>query len=421
MPPQYIYQPSAPPAGSEVVMYNEISRLRDELAKNQSSLEMQKELSRLKEDMVRDQKIAEAQYNAEIQRLQSRIDDLLKNGSGPQSELPEGQETAHLEGGKTSLELDRLLSINENVLRAMRDSDARMQSELSQLKKQLDEIPSLKELNGAVSAVKKAASNVDGINSETLAKIINDIAALRTVIDEKGGVAAAPVSAPIITAAAVKSGDVDASELLRQLYDIKNTLGSSSEAEVKRTQVLSDLVCDFKKVNFDVHSQSTLYKDKLAAVYGYAKKLDECNDQDAVDLINATNEIIAELASQQLTRSTFADVAAYCSESGVAPVSTAMRDGAERFFNIKDKLSSAPVRTVGEYLSDLNAVVNGLQNNRRNAENAQTVAKIGEELKSETPDEDLLKSLTNELLNLKVSDVVELPDVDLPKIGRAHV
>ena len=173
------------------------------------------------------------------------------------------------------MELDRLLSINENVLRAMRDSDARMQSELSQLKKQLDEIPSLKELNGAVSAVKKAASNVDGINSETLAKIINDIAALRTVIDEKGGVAAAPVSAPIITAAAVKSGDVDASELLRQLYDIKNTLGSSSEAEVKRTQVLSDLVSDFKKVNFDVHSQSTLYKAKLAAVYGSAKKLDE--------------------------------------------------------------------------------------------------------------------------------------------------
>ena len=80
MPPQYIYQPTAPPAGSEVVMYNEISRLRDELAKNQNSLEMQKELSRIKEDMARDQKFAESQYNAEIQRLQSKIDDLLKNG-----------------------------------------------------------------------------------------------------------------------------------------------------------------------------------------------------------------------------------------------------------------------------------------------------------------------------------------------------
>ncbi|MDE6401557.1 MAG: hypothetical protein K2L54_02990, partial [Clostridiales bacterium] len=415
MPPQYIYQPSTPPANSEVVMYNEISRLRDELAKNQSSLEMQKELSRLKEDMVRDQKIAEAQYNAEIQRLQSRIDDLLKNGSGPQSELPEEQETAHLEGGKTSLELDRLLSINESVLRAMRDCDARMQSEIGQLKKQLEDIPSLKELNGAVSAVKKAASNVDGISTETLTKIVNDIAALRTAIDEKGGVSTAPVTVPVVAASATKSGDVDASELLRQLYDIKNTLGNSSEAMIKRTQVLSDLVSDFKKVNFDVHSQSTLYKDKLAAVYGYAKKLDECNDQDAVDLINATNDIIAELAAQPLTRSTFTDAAAYCSESGIAPVSTATRDSAERFFNIKDKLATAPLRSVGEYLSDLNSVVNSLQNNRRNAENAQAVAKIGEELKSETPDEDSIKKATDVLLCLKVSDVVALPDVDLPK------
>ena len=414
--PQYIYQPSAPPAGSEVVMYNEISRLRDELAKNQSSLEMQKELSRLKEDMVRDQKFAEAQYNAEIQRLQNRIDDLLKNGSGPQSELSEGQEPAHIEGGKATLDLDRLLSINESVLRAMRDSDARMQSEIGQLKKQLDELPSLKELNGAVSAVKKAASNVDGINSETLSKIVGDIAALRSAIDEKGAAAASSVTVATPVISAVKSGDVNTSELLRQLYDIKNTLGNSAEAVVKRTQVLSDLVNDFKKVNFDVHSQSSLYKDKLAAVYGYAKKLEETDDQDAVDLINAANEIIAELAAQPLTRSTFADAAAYCSESGIAPVSTAMRDNAERFFNIKDKLASAPVRAIGEYLPDLNAVVNSLQNNRRNAENAQVVATIGEELKSETPDEDTIASLAEELLDLKVSDVIALPDVALPKV-----
>ncbi|MDE7107031.1 MAG: hypothetical protein K2O39_01775, partial [Clostridiales bacterium] len=119
MPPQYIYQPTAPPAGSEVVMYNEISRLRDELARNQSSLEMQKELTRIKEDMQRDQKFAEAQYNAEIQRLQSKIDDLLKNGSSPQGELPAGQEPERIEGGK-SLDVDKLLSINEAILRAMR-------------------------------------------------------------------------------------------------------------------------------------------------------------------------------------------------------------------------------------------------------------------------------------------------------------
>ena len=108
MPPQYIYQPTAPPAGSEVVMYNEISRLRDELSRNQSSLEMQKELTRIKEDMQRDQKFAEAQYTAEIKRLQSKIDDLLKNGSSPQGEA--ASEPARIEGGNGTLDMDKLLS-----------------------------------------------------------------------------------------------------------------------------------------------------------------------------------------------------------------------------------------------------------------------------------------------------------------------
>ena len=125
--PQYIYQPNSPTpsANSEVVMYNEISRLRDELAKNQSSLEMQKEITRMKEDMARDQKFAESQYNAEIKRLQDRIDDLLKNAPGPQSEqLPPAQQDKplRLEGGKS---FDKLITINEAVLRATKDKIGR--------------------------------------------------------------------------------------------------------------------------------------------------------------------------------------------------------------------------------------------------------------------------------------------------------
>ncbi|MDE6293698.1 MAG: hypothetical protein K2L88_03650, partial [Clostridiales bacterium] len=254
MPPQYIYQPTAPPAGSEVVMYNEISRLRDELARNQNSLEMQKELTRIKEDMARDQKFAEAQYTAEIQRLQSKIDDLLKNASSPQGELPAGNEPARLEGGNSTVGLDKLLSINEAILRAMRDLDARVQSDIAQLKKQLDDMPSAKELSGAVSSVKKAANNIDGGG---MTKLSGDIAALKALLENGTPVAAPSGVQPQQVATNNGSSDVNASELLRQLYDIKTVIGNASEDAVKRAQTISELVNEFKKVTYDVHSQST--------------------------------------------------------------------------------------------------------------------------------------------------------------------
>ena len=142
MIPQYIYQPQppVPSAGSEVVMYNEISRLRDELAKNQSSLEMQKELTRIKEDMARDQKFAESQYNAEIKRLQDRIDDLLKNAQSPQSEQSDSQ-PANVEG--ENLDVNKLLSINEAVLRAMHDTDTHIIGEIAALKTQFEDLTAM--------------------------------------------------------------------------------------------------------------------------------------------------------------------------------------------------------------------------------------------------------------------------------------
>ena len=232
-------------------MYNEISRLRDELAKNQSSLEMQKELARIKEDMVRDQRYAEAQYGAEIKRLQDKIEDLLKNADGPQGELPY-TETARIEGGK-SLDFDKLLNINEAILRNSKDGDARIQNEIAQIKRQLEAVPSLDELNRAVAAVKKAASGMDSIGADTLSKLSADIAALKTAVEEKGG--AAPAAQAVATTVTVKAsdGDIAASELLRQLYELKNVIGSTSSATVARTQAVLDFIGEFKKVGYDVN------------------------------------------------------------------------------------------------------------------------------------------------------------------------
>lgn len=410
MPPQYIYQPTAPPAGSEVVMYNEISRLRDELARNQSSLEMQKELTRIKEDMQRDQKFAEAQYKAEIQRLQSRIDDLLKNGSSPQGELPVGQEQANVEGGKSTLDIDKLLSINEAILRAMRDTDARVQNEIGQLKKQLDEMPSVKELNGAVSSMKKAANSMD---TGSLTKLSGEIAALKAVLEGAPMPTATAAAAPAATAPVVS--EVSAAELLRQLYEIKTAIGNASPAAVKRAQTISELVNDFKKVTYDVHSQSASYKDKLNALYAYVKRLSDSNEPDAIDLVQATNSLIDELGAQPLNKQSFTAVAEFCAERGMTTITSAMRDSADRFFNIVNKISDANVESYGDYLPDLVEELNTLQGNKYEADNAAAVGEITTALLDENGDKSAVKEMVERLVDITVADILDLPEMDLPK------
>ncbi len=404
IPPQYIYQPTqTPAAGSEVVMYNEISRLRDELAKNTSSLEMQKELTRMKEDMTRDQKIVEAQYHAEIERLQNRIDDLLKNGSSPQGELPAAQEPARIEGAQSIPELDKLLSINEAILRATGESDARIQGEISKLKKQLEDMPSMKELNSAVSSVKKAAnSGGAAVAPDAVAALISDMTALRSALKCMSGINSA-------------SSDVNASELLRQLYDIKLLLGNTSEQAEQHVAAVRALVNEYKKLSSDVRSQAVSYKDKLVAAYDFAKKLTNGNDPETVDLLGATSELIAELNVQPLTRAVFADIQAYCSANGIMSITPVIRDNAERFFGLAEKIVSATVETYPQYLPDIVNAVNVLENNSKNAANAELVEKVTKILLEENIDAEArekARNLVNDLISLTVADLGVLPKVE---------
>ncbi|MCH5161316.1 MAG: hypothetical protein J1G04_04715, partial [Clostridiales bacterium] len=411
-PPQYVYQPSAPPAGSEVVMYNEISRLRDELAKNQSNLEMQKELSRLKEDMARDQKFAESQYNAEIKRLQDRIEDLLKNGSSPQSELlgPGQSEPARLEGGKSDrnqLDFDKLLSITEAVLRTTKDSDARIRNEIAALKQKVDEFPSNEVLGNALESIKKAASSADAVGADAISRLSNDINALRAAMGDKS----APASVQPSTTVVVNSGseaDVSASELLRQLYEIKNAIGSSSAASVKRTQNLIELIAEYKKVSFDVHSESVPFKDKLSGVIGYSKKLAESNEPDAVELMDATNELIKGLNAQRLNRAVFADLSTFLASNGT-PLPVTVRDSAERFFAICERIEAANIDGYSDYLHDLIAERNVLEENRHEKENSELFTQVTDALFAEKRDERTIKELVSRLCNLTVGEITELP------------
>ena len=413
MPPQYVYQPSAPPAGSEVVMYNEISRLRDELARNQSALEMQKELTHLKEDMARDQRFAESQYQAEIKRLQEKVEELQKNALSPLNELPAGQEQARLEGGNgssQSIDFTKLLSINEAILRATQDSDARVQSEIAAIKKDLESFPSAEDLNKVLSAIKKAARNgAAGLSDEAMSGIAAEIASLRDAL------ASSSTPAP---GAPQAQKDIDASELLRQLYEIKAIIGSTSEASLNRTQTILDLVADFKKLNFDVHSPDVSFKEKLSTLFAFTKKLSECTEPDAIDLIEATNSLLEKVAGKSLDKKSFADVVAYFQEKGPA-ISPAVKESADKFFDLAEKVGKAELTEVSDYLPDLIAERNKMEENRRKDENEANLKKLTDALVNNPGEEDTIRVLLNELTEVSLGDVVVLHYVNTPKSYKA--
>ncbi len=416
MPPQYVYQPSAPPAGSEVVMYNEISRLRDELAKNQSNLEMQKEITRLKEDMARDQRFTESQYNAEIKRLQDKIGELQsKNDSAAsqsQNALPPAQAQAPQLGSSAapSLDFDKLLSVNEAILRTTKDTDARVQGEIAQLRKRLEAVPSAEDFNRAINSVKKAAASADSVSADVIERLSADISALRAAMNGDKGGSVAPVN--VVSGGNVS--EIGAAELLRQLYEIKNVIGSSSASAVKRTQTVLDLIGEYKKLSYDVRSQSISFKDKLNSVYAYSKKLTECNEPDVVDLIDATNDLIDSIAARRLNRKIFADIVAYFSDKGT-PIPSSVRDSADRYFDVIERIDNAEIDELSDYLPDLVAERNQLEDNRRAQENEEILSKLTEAIADEQRDEGVIKDLVLSLTDLAVGDVVEFPLVTPPK------
>ena len=404
--PQYIYQPNSPTpsANSEVVMYNEISRLRDELAKNQSSLEMQKEITRMKEDMARDQKFAESQYNAEIKRLQDRIDDLLKNAPGPQSEqLPPAQQDKplRLEGGKS---FDKLITINEAVLRATKDSDAHIRNEIEQLKAKLESLPSGEALS---KLVENAKSATEGADAELVGKLAKDLEEIKKALGEYSSVNRNPIELKVERGN--NGDDVSSSELLRQLYEIKLALGAASDDAVSHTQKLLELVGEYKTVERTVRSQSVAYRDKLNAVSSFGKKLVEANDPSATELADAVNALAATLGDYPLTRSSYSDLSGFCSDSGAAAIPQQTRDDAEKFFTLCDRLGG----NISETFPELIAQKNKLENNAFAAENNEIANELSKQLAAEKRDDMLIKSLVTKAQLVRIGAIATLPAIEL--------
>jgi len=74
----FVYAPQPAQHNNEPAIYNELSRLREELGKTQASQEMHVELSRLKEQLTRDAQMNEVKLLDEIKRLNQRIEELKR-------------------------------------------------------------------------------------------------------------------------------------------------------------------------------------------------------------------------------------------------------------------------------------------------------------------------------------------------------
>ena len=132
------------PQNNDVVMYNEISRLRDELSKTQNSQTLHEELSRLKDDMEREKKHNEAQFLSEIKRLNERIEELQAPEKSKAAALPAGNQAAGYlpeapqQPALPHKEFGKLVGINETLLKSTRDSDARIIADIAELKTKLE-------------------------------------------------------------------------------------------------------------------------------------------------------------------------------------------------------------------------------------------------------------------------------------------
>ena len=183
------------PQNNDVVMYNEISRLRDELSKTQNSQTLHEELSRLKDDMEREKKHNEAQFLSEIKRLNERIEELQAPEKSKAAALPAGNQAAGYlpeapqQPALPHKEFGKLVGINETLLKSTRDSDARIIADIAELKTKLEAMSGDETVNKALADIREAVKTLEERpacvnNSEAIAEISSSVAALKSAVDE---------------------------------------------------------------------------------------------------------------------------------------------------------------------------------------------------------------------------------------------
>lgn len=418
MPPQYIY-PQQPAASSEVTMYNEISRLRDELSKTQNSQTLHLELQRMRSEFEREKRDSDNRHADEIRRLNEKIDDLLKNAEGPQEDDYRPVISAGVSASEGRIEnnnsglingnLESLLGINEAILRTTKDTDARLQGQISEIKKQLASMPDLTELGKSISALRKSMKSTATDETSVFSKIMTELEGLHRAVVET-----APKSSdPVVL-------NADMTTLIKQLYHVKAAVGLFDESSEAAAALMISLLDETALAKYVVSSKTTSLQEKLTSVFTLVDKVEQAvaegnvSAHDILAVVLPINGLVDAVGKTKLTRASYDDLLAYSETNPKLELSVKQRDQVERYLRLLDKSADASIDNYLVLAPEIITEKNIVQNNIYKIENDIASSKFMEELMSDVPSETRLSELFEDLKTVQFCQIFDFPTVAVP-------
>ena len=413
----YVYAGNLPqnqPQGNngEVLMYNEISRLRDELSKTQNSQNLHVELNRLKDEMERERKYNESQYLAEIKRLNEKIETLQKNSLGPQSEddgyLPESAlGGGHVDNGS----VNKLIEINESILKSSRSVDSRMRNELSDIKKRLEALDT-NEISGLISAVK--ALPAGGIGSTDMTALTNEIVSLKESLSVNGTSVRGDDFSSAVSAArlaelkeAASSFDTDAVILMKSIGELSCAIGLGDEKETEKKKSALALMDEF--VRFREQSLEMSFGEILSELNDIGARISALDSAEAVVLADACDRFADKVLKTPLDKKSADELVHFADDTAVFSISREKREALDKFVVLSQRVVKAERDEIKEILPQIVEAKSKLESSAKQAADTAIIAKINEAIALGKDDE--LKELVTELCTLRASDFVKFPRV----------
>ncbi len=408
---------------NEVVMYNEISRLRDELSKTQNEQTLHVELTRLKDEMEKDKRANESALKSEIQRLTEKIDKMEKEADSKPAlnSASNGPSYAALpEGSVSSSDFNKLVDINDAILRNSRETDNRVLSDLNAVKTKLDSITG-DDLAKSLASIKKAVKTIDERTAE-LDKLSEQLESLKKVIGENGGSTELTdgILAKLGNISVNSSVSVDTTEITRLIYELKAIIGSADKSETESIQKALIAYANYSAFKNEISSAS--FTDKLSAIEEFISANTDGVPSDVAESFTAT---CATVLSEPISRESFDAFMNFASKEGITvPVPT--REAANGYIANVKNLATADLTSVIDVLPDVEKQVNELQKHANVDKNAAIVSSIishNADLMVETDAEkskaieNAMKSDIASLCSVKISDVITYA----PKLKVAEV
>ena len=382
-PQQMPYHPPfiAPPSAvgpNDLSLYNEISRLRDELGRTQASQDMHVELSRLKDQTERDARHSEAEFLREIRRLNEKVEELAyedvkKNDNV--GKLLQTEANSLLMSGKSGAsvslvgedvlreEFRKLIGINEAILTSVKETDQKSHAQLSEVRKRIAAIPDFTHLSQRVDELKQTLEDFEKVGNAS--GILKELREVKVALG-----APPPVTSAVLDSDAVLDkidgikGAVtatDNSEVLRQIYDLKAFIGVSNVSAAKRNTVVLGLYNDLSRVKFDSESKMLTLSEKLTSIDAFAKKLSLSSEPEAYNIYRLLLTVSNRLLSEKLTRNTVEALREFAMNTGSVAIAPKKQEAAEFYAKLTARIKRSAIMDSTDLLRELADAVDLLQ------------------------------------------------------------